>query len=771
MSAARWKDFLLVLALAMSPMASVAQDCNELQGQARFLGTEVGRDYLGAVTAGGDLILGITSDPQLIILQQDPAGAPVEIGQQSLDAGDGWIAAIDQVIYVSGNLGVKIFQIQQDGSAAMLGFLTGQEAAAEIKTSGDRLAVIHDGAWSLWDCAAPTNPVLLARTEFLNSASSYELAHLALGSQQAVVNELVYDLADPTHPLSLPPLPSGYAVVHDHEIVGQRLYQFKVSYQDGGSWIYGDRWFFRHYWVGVLDLSDTDTYPVLAEHTFSYSTVFPLAAPTVVLNLSEGRILAGQTDDPNLLVIDTALPADTEPYRIPALPSPVLAFQDEQLVGMGTKVWAFETPGTMDSGTVPVPSIGEGGGYPYGPGYDRYYKYDMDARDDWLVVCTGHNWSDGQYMWEEFSEVRLYRTLDGSLQNISNTELYGQWNQIALGQEHIFLNSYGLYSMDISDPTQPGDLVQVPGVGQTYGLTSLGGDLFATGNSSGMVSVWNLGNPEAPVLVGSCDLGERAGLFIRDGQTLLATLNTSQQVAVVDLSNPAAPQVTQFVSVPGTVRSLSGSDGRAMALSSLDGESFLCQFDYQTPEGVRSDRTVVTTAIPMYLNDLAWHDQQVVLGGSGLHAYDPTQGSHIGSVPTSHSYLGLVSHGGGLHAITAQGLLDMTEIVCGDQGISAVDPDLQGPLAVLDLVAAPNPFNPLTHFSFSLDRQQVAELVVYDLKGRAVRQLLNEVRPAGLNHIAWNGRADDGRLLASGMYFGRLETASGAAVTRVLLLK
>ncbi len=771
MVAARWKSILLVLALAMSSVASLAQDCHELQGQARFLGSEEGRDYLGAVAVGGDRILAVTSEPQLICLEQEPTGAPVEIGEQPLDVGDRWMAAIDQVVYVSGLLGVKIFQIQPDGSAAPLGYLTGQEAAAEIKASGDKLAVIHDGSWSLWDCATPSSPVLLAQTEFLNSASSYELAHLALGSQQAVVNELVYDLADPTTPLPLPPLPLGYEVVHGQEIVGQHLYQFKVNSQDGGSWIYGDRWFLRYYWVSVLDLSDTENYPVLADHHFSYSTAFPLAAPRVVLNLSGGRILAGQTHDPNLLIIDTTLPADAEPFRIPTLPVPVLAYQDEQLLGLGTKVWAFEAPVTMNPGTVPFPSAGEGGGYLYGSGYDRYFLYDVDTRDDWLVVCTGNSWSDGQYVWEDFSHIKLYRTVDGSLQTISTTVQYGQWDQVALGEGHIFLNAYGLYSMDISDPANPGEPVLVPGVGTTYGLTSLGGDFFATGNSAGVMSVWNLADPGAPVLVGSCDLGERAGLFRREGQTLLATLNTSQQVAVVDLSDPAAPQVIQFVSVPGTVRALTGSNGRAVALSSTGGVSFLSDFDYQTPEGAGPDRTVVSTMIPMYINGLTWHGQQIFMGGSGLHAYDPTQGTHIGSVATSHSYLGLVSHGGGLHAITAEGLMDVTEIVCGDQGISAVDPDLPGPLADLDLVAAPNPFNPVTRFSFSLDQEQAVELVVYDLKGRVVRQLLNEVRPAGPNHIQWNGRGDDGRLLASGVYFGRLETAAGAAVTRVLLLK
>ena len=76
----------------------------------------------------------------------------------------------------------------------------------------------------------------------------------------------------------------------------------------------------------------------------------------------------------------------------------------------------------------------------------------------------------------------------------------------------------------------------------------------------------------------------------------------------------------------------------------------------------------------------------------------------------------------------------------------------------------PNPFNPTTTIRFELDQATFAKLTVYDLLGRKVRELVNEIRPAGTNTIQF-----DAANLASGIYLYRLE-ANGAAQTKRLTL-
>jgi hypothetical protein len=68
----------------------------------------------------------------------------------------------------------------------------------------------------------------------------------------------------------------------------------------------------------------------------------------------------------------------------------------------------------------------------------------------------------------------------------------------------------------------------------------------------------------------------------------------------------------------------------------------------------------------------------------------------------------------------------------------------------------PNPFNPQTQIAFDLPSAGLAEIRIYDVLGRLVRTLVDEKRPAGYQILRWDGRDDDGRVVASGMYFYRL---------------
>ncbi|MBD3220175.1 hypothetical protein GF314_02955, partial [bacterium] len=57
----------------------------------------------------------------------------------------------------------------------------------------------------------------------------------------------------------------------------------------------------------------------------------------------------------------------------------------------------------------------------------------------------------------------------------------------------------------------------------------------------------------------------------------------------------------------------------------------------------------------------------------------------------------------------------------------------------------------------------------YDVAGRRVRTLVDEVRPAGRHEVLWNGADDSGRALSSGVYFARMR-ADGFQQTRKMTL-
>ncbi len=87
------------------------------------------------------------------------------------------------------------------------------------------------------------------------------------------------------------------------------------------------------------------------------------------------------------------------------------------------------------------------------------------------------------------------------------------------------------------------------------------------------------------------------------------------------------------------------------------------------------------------------------------------------------------------------------------------------------LAAFPNPFNPSTRVEFSLEEDGPADLAIYDIGGRRLRTLVSREMTAGNHELEWNGRDDDGRELAGGVYFLLFKADGVAERTKLVLLK
>jgi len=83
----------------------------------------------------------------------------------------------------------------------------------------------------------------------------------------------------------------------------------------------------------------------------------------------------------------------------------------------------------------------------------------------------------------------------------------------------------------------------------------------------------------------------------------------------------------------------------------------------------------------------------------------------------------------------------------------------------------PNPFNPSTTISFTLHKDEVVRIKIYDLLGQEVRILANEVMQPGKKQIVWNGRDQLGELVPSGVYYYILEAGSEGNVKKMLVMK
>lgn len=83
----------------------------------------------------------------------------------------------------------------------------------------------------------------------------------------------------------------------------------------------------------------------------------------------------------------------------------------------------------------------------------------------------------------------------------------------------------------------------------------------------------------------------------------------------------------------------------------------------------------------------------------------------------------------------------------------------------------PNPFNAATTIRFSLSQAGPISLRIYNAGGHLVRHLLERSLAAGLHHIAWDGRDQSGRDLASGVYLYQVKTIDQTQTRKMLLLR
>lgn len=83
----------------------------------------------------------------------------------------------------------------------------------------------------------------------------------------------------------------------------------------------------------------------------------------------------------------------------------------------------------------------------------------------------------------------------------------------------------------------------------------------------------------------------------------------------------------------------------------------------------------------------------------------------------------------------------------------------------------PNPFNPSTRFDFYLPGAGEVTVDLYNVLGAKVRSLGSGYREAGLHIVQWDGRDENGRAAAAGVYFYRVNTGDEAKTSKMVLLK
>jgi hypothetical protein len=87
----------------------------------------------------------------------------------------------------------------------------------------------------------------------------------------------------------------------------------------------------------------------------------------------------------------------------------------------------------------------------------------------------------------------------------------------------------------------------------------------------------------------------------------------------------------------------------------------------------------------------------------------------------------------------------------------------------------PNPFSSaksaVTNISFFMPTAGSATLKVYNLLGKEVRTLVNDVRPIGKSTVSWDGRDNSNRAVSPGVYVYKLTTNTQSITKRMLFTR
>jgi hypothetical protein len=106
------------------------------------------------------------------------------------------------------------------------------------------------------------------------------------------------------------------------------------------------------------------------------------------------------------------------------------------------------------------------------------------------------------------------------------------------------------------------------------------------------------------------------------------------------------------------------------------------------------------------------------------------------------------------------------------------------PLSIKLLGNYPNPFNPNTTISFTVDseqriassEQELADhlhvsIDIFNIRGQHVRRLVDSVYASGKHSVTWNGTSDTGQSVASGVYLYKVQYEGISAVGKMILIK
>jgi N-acetylneuraminic acid mutarotase len=243
--------------------------------------------------------------------------------------------------------------------------------------------------------------------------------------------------------------------------------------------------------------------------------------------------------------------------------------------------------------------------------------------------------------------------------------------------------------------------------------------------------------------------GTIGAAFMRTGDTLV-------YVGGATLSAPVATTYVGVISQTNrsTITWTTGADYPAGAMYRFDGASWE---PGQVIVGGGSPSTAWTPATPCP----AYSYKPSTNTWTALpNLTTPVLGAFTGAVKYSNLYK-FVLASGYTGAAASTGVQIYTDVLTG-----IINTSTEIPKEFSISQNYPNPFNPTTKINFALPKSGFVSLKIYDLLGREVATLVNEVKSAGQYTANFNASQ-----FTSGVYFYKIESNGFSQVKKMMLIK
>jgi len=246
--------------------------------------------------------------------------------------------------------------------------------------------------------------------------------------------------------------------------------------------------------------------------------------------------------------------------------------------------------------------------------------------------------------------------------------------------------------------------------------------------------------PGVPLIYSGQEVGEKTQREIINWSDPYSLQPYYAKLAHIRLTNPAFQQGTFM-----RLNTSSGDSVYAYLRMTGDNKGFVVNNFYGSP--IRT--TINIPSDTLHLDPVKMWYANDILNGTSRAVTSSSLSSYTVSLPPYQSEI----------------------IILGNSPLTGIDHRPGRPLTYDLQQNYPNPFNPTTFIRYEIPKTERVTLEIYDVLGRKVTTLVDEILQPGQYTAVWNGDNNAGVHVATGVYFCRLRAGSFTSVKKLVFLK